>query len=276
MYQGFSREDFLTDPFLNSLQLKNDALKALETKGLLQSHAKSNCFYLTASTKKLLNEIFKGSKSVSQKAQSQFMKALQLNQEQAQVLLPFLHKAPYLSTQEGYFHYQASLEAAITVGNAIAPYVDLIWFETAHPNLKEAAAFAKAVHQKHPKQAFHYNCSPSFNWKSHFTSEFGSKAQSKLKTFNHDLAKLGFKSQKITLFGMHVSNQATNHYVNQFQTHNMAGYSALQEEERLTKNRSLEHQNFVGTNLWAHITKTCTGSDSVLPTSGKSATMNQF
>ena len=37
---------------------------------------------------------------------------------------------------------------------AYAPYSDLIWCETATPNLEEAKKFADAIHEKFPGKAF--------------------------------------------------------------------------------------------------------------------------
>ena len=45
-------------------------------------------------------------------------------------------------------------------------YADLIWCETAKPDLDEAKKFAEAIHKEYPDQLLlAYNCSPSFNWK---------------------------------------------------------------------------------------------------------------
>src|SRR5262252_8910670 len=43
-----------------------------------------------------------------------------------------------------------------------APYADLLWCETSHPELEEARRFAEAVHAKYPGKMLAYNCSPSF------------------------------------------------------------------------------------------------------------------
>ena len=57
----------------------------------------------------------------------------------------------------------------------------------------------------------------------------------------------------------------------------MGGYSHLQDNEKQTKNRSFEHQSFVGANVWASITSLCSNeANELLATFGESATMNQF
>src|SRR5438105_3448706 len=68
-------------------------------------------------------------------------------------------------TAEGFFHVRAGLEQAIARGLAYAPYADLLWCETAKPDLEEAKHFAAAIHEHFPDKLLAYNCSPSFNWK---------------------------------------------------------------------------------------------------------------
>src|SRR5690606_17844699 len=50
---------------------------------------------------------------------------------------------PFLTgerTPEGYFRVRDGLDAAIARAIAYAPYADLIWCETSHPDLDEARA----------------------------------------------------------------------------------------------------------------------------------------
>ena len=68
-------------------------------------------------------------------------------------------------TVEGFYKTRAGLDQAISRGLAYADYADLIWCETAKPDLDEAKRFAEAIHKKFPGQLLAYNCSPSFNWK---------------------------------------------------------------------------------------------------------------
>ena len=76
---------------------------------------------------------------------------------------------PFLTgerTPEGFYRTRNGLPQAISRGLAYAPYADLIWCETAVPDLDEAQAFADAIHEQYPDQMLAYNCSPSFNWKA--------------------------------------------------------------------------------------------------------------
>ena len=60
---------------------------------------------------------------------------------------------PFLTGErspEGFYYVKAGIEQAISRGLAYAPYSDLIWCETATPNLEEAKKFADAIHEKFP------------------------------------------------------------------------------------------------------------------------------
>ena len=72
------------------------------------------------------------------------------------------------------------------------PYSDLIWCETAQPNLEEAKKFAEAIHAKFPGKLLAYNCSPSFNWKKHLSDE-------EIASFQVKISEMGYKFQFITL-----------------------------------------------------------------------------
>src|SRR2546421_6306823 len=68
-------------------------------------------------------------------------------------------------TAEGFFRIRGGVESAIARGLAYAPYADLIWCETSHPDIEEAQRFADAIRAQYPGKALAYNCSPSFNWR---------------------------------------------------------------------------------------------------------------
>jgi isocitrate lyase len=88
-------------------------------------------------------------------------------------------------TREGFYHYEAGMKAATKRAKEFAPYADLLWVETAGPNVEKAAGFANEIREKYPGKKFVYNLSPSFNWMGQgFTEE-------SLKSFVWDLAKHG-------------------------------------------------------------------------------------
>ena len=51
---------------------------------------------------------------------------------------------------EGYYRVKPSLEYGVARARAFAPYCDLLWMETAVPNVDDARAFAEGVHAEHP------------------------------------------------------------------------------------------------------------------------------
>src|SRR3990172_85920 len=68
-------------------------------------------------------------------------------------------------TPEGFHAFRGGIEASIARGLAYAPYADLLWCETAGPDVDEARAFADAIHARFPEKMLAYNCSSSFNWR---------------------------------------------------------------------------------------------------------------
>ena len=65
---------------------------------------------------------------------------------------PFIDR-PRAAPRKGFFSVKAGLEQAIARGRAYAPYADLLWCETAKPDLEEAREFAEGIHAAVPGQA---------------------------------------------------------------------------------------------------------------------------
>jgi isocitrate lyase len=146
-------------------------------------------------------------------------------------------------TSEGFYRVRCGVEAAIARGLAYAPYADLIWMETSHPDLQQARQFAEAIHAQYPSKLLAYNCSPSFNWASKLSKE-------QMETFREELAALGFKFQFITLAGFHALNTSMFELAVAYRDRGMAGYSELQEREFALQSQgyqAVKHQSFVGT-----------------------------
>ncbi len=99
-------------------------------------------------------------------------------------------------TEEGFYITRAGLDQAIARGLAYAPYADLLWCETAVPDLDEAKRFAEAIRKEFPEQLLAYNCSPSFNWKKNLDDVT-------IGRFQRELGAMGYKYQFITLAGIH-------------------------------------------------------------------------
>jgi isocitrate lyase len=147
-------------------------------------------------------------------------------------------------TPEGFFCVRGGLRAAMARAIAYAPYADLLWCETSKPNLEEARQFAEGVHRHFPGKMLAYNCSPSFNWRKHLSSE-------EIARFQLELASMGYKFQFITLAGFHALNHSMFELARKYRLHGMAAYSVLQEaefeSEQLHHYSAVKHQRFVGT-----------------------------
>ncbi|WP_174549703.1 isocitrate lyase [Flammeovirga pacifica] len=161
-------------------------------------------------------------------------------------------------SSEGFYKVNNGMEQAISRGLAYAPYADLIWCETSHPDLAEAQAFADAIHAKFPDKLLAYNCSPSFNWASKLSKE-------EMGSFREKLAAMGYKFQFITLAGFHALNTSMFQLAKAYKESGMAGYSQLQEKEfALQKDgfRAVKHQAFVGTTYFDAVQNTVTNGKS--------------
>lgn len=154
-------------------------------------------------------------------------------------------------TIEGFHVVKNGIEQAISRGLAYAPYADLIWCETSHPDLDEARKFAEAIHAKYPNKMLAYNCSPSFNWKKKLNDETIAKFQS-------ELGKMGYKFQFITLAGFHALNMTMFELAKDYRDVGMSAYADLQEREfalEIDGYRATKHQSFVGTGYFDAVTQ---------------------
>ena len=157
---------------------------------------------------------------------------------------------PFLTgerTEEGFFRINGGLKCAIARALAYAPYCDLIWCETSHPNLDEAEQFAESVRARFPDKLLAYNCSPSFNWKMNLD-------EAAISNFQHALGAMGYKYQFVTLAGFHALNLSMFNLALGYRDDGMSAYVKLQEEEfaqeRNCGYRGVKHQKFVGTGFF--------------------------
>jgi isocitrate lyase len=146
-------------------------------------------------------------------------------------------------TVEGFFEVRDGLEQAIARGLSYAPYADLVWCETSHPDMNEARRFAEAIHEQYPGKLLAYNCSPSFNWRKYLSEK-------ECERFQDDLGEMGYKFQFVTLAGFHTLNTAMFELAHAYRETGMLAYSELQQREfELERDhgyRAVKHQAFVG------------------------------
>jgi isocitrate lyase len=159
-------------------------------------------------------------------------------------------------TEEGFYEITGGLQCAIDRGLSYAPYCDLIWCETSHPDLQQARRFAEAIHARYPGKRLAYNCSPSFNWKRNLDN-------STIARFQRELGAMGYKYQFVTLAGFHALNLSMFNLALGYRDEGMAAYSRLQEDEFAAERehgyRAVTHQKFVGTGFFDQLISTISG-----------------
>jgi len=159
-------------------------------------------------------------------------------------------------TTEGFFRIRGGIESAIARGLAYAPYADLLWCETSHPDLEEARQFADPIHAKYPGKMLAYNCSPSFNWRKHLD-------EATIARFQPELARMGYKFQFVTLAGFHALNLSMFELARGYKTAGMTAYSRLQEKEFSRETQygyeAVKHQRFVGTGYFDQVQQVISG-----------------
>ena len=173
---------------------------------------------------------------------------------------------------EGFFSVKAGLAAAIARGCAYAPYVDLVWCETAKPDLEEAREFAEGVHAQYPGKLLAYNCSPSFNWKKKLDDATIAK-------FQRELAAMGYRFQFITLAGFHALNYSMFELARAYKTQQMTAYVTLQQAEFAAESAgytATKHQREVGAGYFDAVTQAVSGGQSSITALAGSTEEQQF
>jgi isocitrate lyase len=160
-------------------------------------------------------------------------------------------------TPEGFFRLRegSGLDHCIARGLAYAPYADLLWWETSHPDLDDARRFAEAIHARHPGKLLAYNCSPSFNWRSKLDPQT-------IARFQRELGAMGYRFQFVTLAGFHALNHGMFQLASGYRDRGMAAYSELQEAEFAAEAEgytATRHQREVGTGYFDQVALTISG-----------------
>ncbi|TBN58232.1 isocitrate lyase [Glaciihabitans arcticus] len=159
---------------------------------------------------------------------------------------------PFLTgerTEEGFFRTRPGIDTVLARGHAYAPYADLLWVESDKPNLELARTFAESIHKEFPGKKLAYNCSPSFNWRSHLDD-------AQIATFQRELAAMGYAFQFITLAGFHALNHSMYTLARDYSQRHMSAYVDLQEAEfasELDGYTATRHQREVGTGYFDRI-----------------------
>ena len=183
---------------------------------------------------------------------------------------------PFLSgerTVEGFYRTNAGLDQAIARGLAYAPYADLLWCETAVPDLAEAQKFADAIHDQFPHRMLAYNCSPSFNWRKNLDAATIAK-------FQRELGAMGYKYQFITLAGIHNMWYHMFDLADNYVKDGMTAYvDMVQQKEFAALDRGYtfsSHQAEVGTGYFDDVTTVIQGGVSSVTALTGSTEEEQF
>jgi isocitrate lyase len=177
-------------------------------------------------------------------------------------------------TPEGFYRLRpdCGVQHAIARGLAFAPYADLLWWETSHPDLGEAKQFADAVHAEFPGKWLAYNCSPSFNWAAKLD-------RATIASFQRELGEMGYAFQFVTLAGFHSLNYASFALAEGYRDRGMAAYSELQQAEFAAEPRgytATRHQREVGTGYFDAVALAISGGASSTTAMAGSTEAAQF
>ena len=175
-------------------------------------------------------------------------------------------------TAEGFHRVRPGLDQAIDRALSYAPFADVVWCETAHPDVGEARRFADAVHREYPGKLLAYNCSPSFNWREHL-DDVG------IAAFQLELGAMGYKFQFITLAGFHVLNYHMYRLASEYREWGMPAFVELQQMEFAAESdgyTATKHQREVGAGYFDEVTRAITRGTSSLSALTDSTEEQQF
>ena len=174
-------------------------------------------------------------------------------------------------TREGFYRFKGSVEAAVVRGWAFANHADVIWMETASPDMVECTKFAQGVKMMQPETMLAYNLSPSFNW------DASGMTDGQMMDFIPRIAKLGYVWQFITVAGFHADALIVDTFAKDFATRGMLAYvERIQREERKHGVDTLAHQKWSGANYYDRVLRTVQGGITSTAAMGIGVTEEQF
>nr|WP_070959769.1 isocitrate lyase [Hyphomonas sp. Mor2] len=194
--------------------------------------------------------------------------------------------------------------SSLTEGGA-----DLLWIETATPNVDDIASMVNAIRETVPNAKLAYNNSPSFNWTLNLRkqvreqwlaegkiaegdypedvalmsakldeTELGLEADARLQSFQSDIsARAGVFHNLITLPTFHLTAKGMDELSNgYFGEEKMLAYVKNVQREEIRRGVSaVKHQHEVGSDL-GDTFKEMVAGDRALKAGGAHNTMNQF
>jgi len=144
-------------------------------------------------------------------------------------------------TPEGLYQITGGRDMAIQRGLAVAPFADLIWRETAKPDLADDRHWADAIHAVFPQKMLAYNLSPSWNWDAWgFTDD-------QIRGFAGELGKMGYVFNFITYGGHQTEALMNGRLARALCEEGVLGFVRLiQRALRLANDPAQYPQTFVG------------------------------
>jgi len=157
--------------------------------------------------------------------------------------------------REGYFRVIGGVDYSTMRAIAFSPVSDLIWMETATPNVAECKEFSDGVHAACPDQMLAYNLSPSFNW------DAAGMNDAAIQRFQGEIGRLGFTWHFITLCGFHANALAIDAIAKAYAGPKgvLAYVQMIQREERRLGVETLTHQKWSGAELCDRMLSVATG-----------------
>jgi len=144
-------------------------------------------------------------------------------------------------TPEGFYPVTGGRDMATARGLAMAPFCDLLWRETAKPDLEDDRIWAEAMHEVFPNMLLAYNLSPSWNWDAWgFTDD-------QIRSFSAELGKMGYVFNFITYAGHQTEALMNGRLARALKEEGVLGFVRLiQRSLRLANDPAQFPQTFVG------------------------------
>ncbi|MGB0694881.1 MAG: isocitrate lyase [Rhodospirillaceae bacterium] len=218
-----------------------------------------------------------------------------------------------LRLASGLFQFKEDTGRARVVEDCIASLTkggaDLLWIETATPNVAEIAGMVNEIREVVPNAKLTYNNSPSFNWTLNLrkqvradwlaegkiteadypegnalmgaefdSSELGQEADNRLRRFQVDIStQAGVFHNLITLPTFHLTAKSTDELSRGYfgEDRMLAYVNTVQREEIRRGVSAVKHQHEVGSDLGDSFKEMVSG-ERALKAGGAANTMNQF
>ena len=144
-------------------------------------------------------------------------------------------------TPEGFYQITGGRDMATARGLAMAPFSDLVWRETAKPDLEDDKIWADSIHHVFPQKLLAYNLSPSWNWDAWgFTDD-------QMRSFAAELGKMGYVFNFITYAGHQTEALMNGRLARALREEGILGFVRLiQRSLRLANDPAQYPQSFVG------------------------------